>query len=139
MTTRRELIEAIGARYRDAAMSEKKTILDEFVALTGYHRKHATRVLGNAPRVEQKAPRRDRVYDEAVRQALVVLWEAGDRICGKRLKPLIPVLITAMERHGHLDLDALVKSRLLQISAATIDRSLSEARAHIDGKTTSIF
>jgi hypothetical protein len=134
MTTRRELIEAIGARYRDVATSEKKTILDEFVALTGYHRKHATRVLGKASRVEQKVPVRDRVYDEAVRQALIVLWEAGDRICGKRLKPLIPVLITAMERHGHLNLDALVKARLLQISAATIDRSLSDARAHIDGK-----
>jgi hypothetical protein len=39
-----------------------------------------------------------------------------------------------MGRHGHLDLDALVKARLLQISAATIDRSLSEARAQIDGK-----
>jgi len=134
MTTRRELIEAIGARYRNVAPSEKKTILDEFVSLTGYHRKHATRVLGTAPRVEQKVPVRDRVYDEAVRQALIVLWEAGDRICGKRLKPLIPVLITAMERHGHLDLNALVKARLLQISAATIDRSLSDARAHIDCK-----
>ncbi len=134
MTTRRELVEAIGARYRDATTSEKKTILDEFVALTGYHRKHATRVLGKASRLKQKPPVRDRLYDEAVRQALIVLWEAGDRICGKRLKPLIPVLITAMERHGHLDLDALVKAKLLQVSAATIDRSLSEARAHIDGK-----
>ena len=134
MTTRRELIEAIGTRYCDVATSEKKTILDEFVALTGYHRKHATRVLGKASRVEQKAPVRDRLYDEAVRQALIVLWEAGDRICGKRLKPLIPVLITAMERHGHLDLDALVKARLLQISAATINRSLSDARTNIDGK-----
>ena len=27
-----------------------------------------------------------RIYSEAVRQALVVLWEAADRICGKRLK-----------------------------------------------------
>lgn len=134
MTTRKELIEAVGARYRDAATSEKRTILDEFVALTGYHRKHATRVLGTAPRGERQAPIRDRLYDEAVRQALIVLWEAGDRICGKRLKPLIPVLITAMERHGHLALDPLVKARLLQISAATIDRSLSDARAQIDGK-----
>lgn len=134
MTTRKELIEAVGARYRDAATSEKRTILDEFVALTGYHRKHATRVLGTAPCGERQAPIRDRLYDEAVRQALIVLWEAGDRICGKRLRPLIPVLITAMERHGHLALDPLVKARLLQISAATIDRSLSDARAQIDGK-----
>ena len=135
MATRKELIEAVGTRYRDAATSEKSTILDEFVALTGYHRKHATRVLGTASSGERHAPpRRDRLYDEAVRQTLIMLWEAGDRICGKRLKPLIPVLVNAMERHGHLELDPVVKARVLQISAATIDRSLSDARAHIDGK-----
>ena len=91
MTTRKELIEAVGARYRDAPMSEGKKILDEFVALTGYHRKHAIRILGSAPAGERPAIARSRVYDEAVRQALIMLWEAGDRICGKRLKALIPV------------------------------------------------
>jgi hypothetical protein len=34
-----------------------------------------------------------------------VLWEAGDRICGKRLKALLPLLVKAMERHGHLQLE----------------------------------
>jgi hypothetical protein len=34
-------------------------------------------------------------------QALAVLWEAADRICGQRLRVLIPLLIEAMERHGH--------------------------------------
>jgi predicted metal-dependent hydrolase len=48
---------------------------------------------------------RERLYDEAVHQALNVLWEAADRICGKRLRELIQVLIGAMERHGHLQLD----------------------------------
>jgi hypothetical protein len=65
---------------------------------------------------------------------LIVLWEAADRICGKRLKALIPMLVDAMERHGHLDLDAVVKSKLVQISAATIDRMLADARLHIDGQ-----
>ena len=45
MTTRKELIEALGARYRGAAFGDRIKILDEFVALTGYHRKHAIRVL----------------------------------------------------------------------------------------------
>ena len=134
MSTRKELIEAVGARYRCAGANGKSTILDEFVAITGYHRKHATRLLGTVPGSERARPARNRLYDEAVRQALVLLWEAGDRICGKRLKPLIPVLVDAMERHGHLELDPVVKSRLLQISAATIDRALSDTRAHIDGK-----
>ena len=48
MTTRKELIEAVGARYRISPKSERKKILDEFVALTGYHRKHAIRVLREA-------------------------------------------------------------------------------------------
>ena len=43
-------------------------------------------------------------------------------------------LISAMERHGHLDLDPSVKERLLQVSAASIDRLLSGTRKHIDGK-----
>jgi hypothetical protein len=38
------------------------------------------------------------------------------------------VLIEAMERHGHLKLDPVVKSRLLDISAATIDRLLRPQR-----------
>jgi hypothetical protein len=54
-------------------------------------------------------------------------------VCGKRLKPLVPILIDAMQRHGHLKLDPLVQERLLQVSAATIDRALSPARAGADG------
>jgi hypothetical protein len=44
------------------------------------------------------------------------------------------MLVDAMERHGHLDLDPVVKSKLVQISAATIDRMLADARLHIDGQ-----
>ncbi len=77
---------------------------------------------------------RDRVYDEAVRLALTVLWEAADRVCGKRLKALIPMLVDAMERHGHLDLDPVIRAKIPQVSAATIDRVLAGARSHIDGQ-----
>ena len=133
MATRKELVEALRERYRAAAAGEKVKILDEFVALTGYHRKHAIRVLREeVPSKETRA--RNRLYDEAVRQALTVLWEAADRVCGKRLKALVPMLVDAMERHGHLDLDPVVKTKVLQVSAATIDRVLADARSHIDGK-----
>ena len=46
-----------------------------------------------------------RIYDEAVREAVITIWEAADRICGKRLKAALPHLMESMERHGHLDLD----------------------------------
>ena len=102
---RRELARAISERYRASSKAEKIRILDEFIAITGYHRKHAVRVLGGIESSPAAQRPRARVYDEAVREALVVLWEASDRVCGKRLKPLIPVLVAALERHGHLQLD----------------------------------
>ena len=134
MTTRKELVEALRVRYRGASFGDRIRILDEFVALTGYHRKHATRVLGEKAAAATAASARNRLYDEAVRQALTVLWEAADRVCGKRLKALIPMLVDAMERHGHLDLDPVIRTKVLQVSAATIDRVLAATRLHIDGQ-----
>lgn len=124
MATRRELVEAVGERYRAANRSSKCKVLDEFVAVTGFHRKHAMRILRQeAPPRKTDRPER-KIYTEAVRTALIVLWEASDRLCGKRLRPLIPILIEAMEGHGHLDLDPGIKTKLLQMSSATIDRAL---------------
>jgi hypothetical protein len=40
LATRRELIQAFAGRYHSAVRSEKKTILDEFTKVTGFHRKH---------------------------------------------------------------------------------------------------
>src|SRR5690625_1681745 len=76
---------------------------------------------------------RTRYYDEAVVTALITLWEASDRLCGKRLKALIPILIDAMQRHGHCNLDSLVEKKLREISAATIDRALAPMRQKING------
>jgi hypothetical protein len=134
MATRKELIAAVGQRYGEASKSERTKILDEFAELTKYHRKHAIRVLTRAPCEPRQRLACNRLYDEAVRQALIVLWEAADRLCGKRLKALIPMLVGAMERHGHLSLDSAVKDKLLGVSAATIDRALRATREQIDGQ-----
>jgi hypothetical protein len=136
--TRRELVATIQERYRPASLRDKQRILDEFVAVTGYHRKYAIRVL--APRSLTTTEReavpspRERVYGEAVREALGMLWEAADRVCGKRLKALLPTLVDALERHGHLTLDPLVRERLLIASPATIDRLLANRRATAGGR-----
>ena len=134
MATRKELTEAVAQRYREASKSDKSKILDEYAELTKYHRKHAIRVLGSAPREPHQRPGRNRLYDEAVRQTLIVLWEASDRLCGKRRKALVPLLIDAMERRGHIHLDAVLKDKLLSMSAATIDRALRATREQIDGQ-----
>ena len=134
--TRQDLLQAIRERYRGGLKDEKRQILDEFVAVTGYHRKHAIRLLMHAKpcAADASRPARLPVYDAAVREALIVLWEASDRICGKRLKPLLPMLVSALERHGHLTLESTVRARLLAASAATLDRLLRPTRAAVTGK-----
>ena len=136
MATRDELVAALSRRYGESGREEKTRILDEFVAVTGYHRKHVMRLLrgGSSSRPAAALRAGRRLYDDAVREALVVLWEASDRICGKRLKPLLPTLVEAMERHGHLDLADDVRCRLLTMSAATIDRSLRSIREQAGGR-----
>lgn len=57
-----------------------------------------------------------------------MLWEASERVCSKRLRPLIPILLPALERHGRLGLDDALRSKLLTVSPATIDRLLTEVR-----------
>jgi hypothetical protein len=77
MATRKELLAAVITRYATASTAEKVRILDEFTAVTGYHRKHAIRLLNaDAPLARSRTPRTP-LYDEAVQQALIVLWEAS--------------------------------------------------------------
>ena len=134
MATRDELTAAVSARYARSSRAERGRILDEFTAVTGYHRKHAMRVLRTGQDRQPSVPRPSRrVYDAAVREALVVLWEASDRICGKRLRPMVPVLVESMERHGHLQIAPELRTRLLAMSAATIDRALREVRRQAGG------
>ena len=129
MMTRDELVVALAGRYASSSRMERGRILDEFTAVSGLHRKHAMRLLraGQAGRRSGPRPGR-RLYDEAVREALIVIWEASDRVCGKRLRPLVPILVEAMERHGHLHLTPEVRAGLEAMSAATIDRALRDAR-----------
>ena len=126
---------ATAHRYRGSSWAERGRILTEFAATTGYHRKHAMRLLrGEKLGVSARSRPGRRRYGDRVRAALIVLWEASDRICGKRLKPLLPILVSAMERHGHLGLEADVRAALLQMSAATVDRVLQDVRREAKGR-----
>jgi hypothetical protein len=129
MATKGELLIAIGDRYRASGRAERSKILDEFVAVTGYHRKHAIRLLRPKIEASEPVPRRvRRRYDDRVREALIGLWEASDRLCSKRLKPIIPVLLAALERHGQLAIDETIRASVLAVSPATVDRLLCEVR-----------
>jgi hypothetical protein len=51
MATRAELLEVVRERYASARPAERCLVLDEFVAVSGYHRKHAIRLLRQPPGV----------------------------------------------------------------------------------------
>jgi hypothetical protein len=124
-TARAELTRVVRRRYLAATGTEKRKILDEFIAVTGYHNKSAIRALNTEPVVKRRQTRaRPSLYDEAARAALIVMWEASNRICGKRLRALLP----ALERNGHLHLHEPFRRRLLTMSASTIDRLLRVPR-----------
>ena len=86
MATRDELIVALSQRYSESDRYAKGRILDEFVAIMGYHRKHGMRVLRTGPSRPSQTYACRHVYDRAALEAIVVLWEASDRVCGKRLR-----------------------------------------------------
>jgi hypothetical protein len=49
MATRDELVVALIERYAGGGRLERGRILDEFAAVTGFHRKHAMRLLRGGP------------------------------------------------------------------------------------------
>src|ERR1700746_1510863 len=132
MGARREVLSAVAERYRSAGRVEKGRILDALCRTTGWHRKHAVRALRRRAidkAVETEAPRkRKRRYGLTIKDALTALWEASDRVCGKRLVVMIPTLVPALEQHGRLHLGGGEQAQLLAVSAATIDRMLGDVK-----------
>src|SRR6266568_4601527 len=127
--TRRELLQQMVPRYREASAAQKGALLDEIAATTGYTRRYAMWLL-NHPQEGQRCPRRrQRRYGPEVQHALFLAWHAANRICSKRLLPFLPTLIDALERHGHLHLSETCRTQLLSMSAATADRLLQAPRA----------
>jgi hypothetical protein len=128
-------INAAAERYRSLSSAGKQLLLKELQALTGYHRKSLLRRLNQQPDQRQTSLRGQhrRRYGPEVVEALVPLWEASDRLCGKRLHALLPQLVESLEHHGHLQLEQGVRARVLTMSSATIDRLLAPVRLSSGG------
>lgn len=128
-----EFAAALRQRYQVANRAQRKEILDEFLAVTSYHRKSAIRLfaLQRGDRRSAVSGRRrghPRLYEPAVVAALQVLWESADCICSRRLQPFLPKLIAALRRHGELALQPEVEAPLCRMSISTIDRLLHPYR-----------
>ncbi len=140
---RNTLTQAHASRYRGSSYQEKRRILDEFVATTGYNRKYASHLLSRwglctytsidgevvklkAGRVKSNARVGHRRYDERVDEALCKLWDLFDRMCGKRLTVAIEEHLEQVAQR--LGIPEELHAELRQMSAATIDRHLAGER-----------
>ena len=132
LKSKRELLEVLRPRYLKASKAEKKKMLDEFTSVTGYHRKHAIRVLKNKVQVQNHRKRKPKTYQAVYRgevvQALEQIWEICGHICSKRLQPFLPEAIRVLERCKEIELSKDTKELLLKISSASIDRCLRPVR-----------
>jgi len=132
LKSKRELLEVVRPRYLKANRGEKQKILDEFTSATGYHRKHAIRVLRNQRQVQNHLKGKNktykRLYGGEVVQALEQIWEIYGQICSKRLQPILPEAIKVLERCQEIELSKETKELLLKISSASIDRCLHPIR-----------
>jgi hypothetical protein len=93
--SKKEYIEAIFLRYKKAPSKGKTIILNEFCATSGYHRKHAIRILRSFKRFQKpKTKKRGRfaLYPpETLLKPLKRIWLAANLPCSKRLKALLPL------------------------------------------------
>jgi len=103
MKTRREIVYEASKGYKKLSKKEKTERLDNLVAITGYNRDHASRLLSQHDRcvyvkdvsgrsyrlvgdVRKKEKRsRKSKYDTEVFKALKQIWAIMDYPCGKQL------------------------------------------------------
>ena len=77
---KQELLASIQDRYRESSRKDKSKILDEFIAVTGHHRKHGIRLLAQSAEggVGTGLVKGWRIYNDAVWEVVILIWEAPE-------------------------------------------------------------
>ena len=131
MTSKREYLEKIRARYGRAGRLHKGRILDEFCHNCGYERKWAIRLLNRRQaRVLRRSDPKAQYEGKALREALKDIWFASGQMCGKRLKPAMGIWMP----HYPKPLEVVEQQLLLEASASTLDRLLAPLRVRYGGR-----
>ena len=143
-------------RYQKASKKEKKALLDEFIRLTGYHRKSAVRLLNAKPvkqvflyvdgkpikiKPEKKRPsnrKGKRIYTDEVIHVLRLVWTFFWFKCGKILAPLMRQQMPYIAQWPAFGITEGIAEKLKTISPASIDRYLKKDKAALRLKGKSL-
>lgn len=128
--SKQELLKSVKARYLQASKNDKHQILNEFCNNTGYHRKHAIRILQAGYQSKNGKKRgRPNSYNSTFMTTVITIWELLNYPSGKRLAPVLLPTAEAMERHQELtSLSETDKQQLTSISPNTLNRRLKRER-----------
>lgn len=126
-------------RYRQATKDEKTKLLDEFCKNFEYNRKHAITILTskeldiNKSIACKKRGPKPRYEPDEILPTLKTIWFACDQACSKKLVALIPYWLPHYEA-THGSLEPTIRTKLLTIKHATIDRMLVNTKLRLQGK-----
>ena len=129
--SKREYVEAVHRRYKNASRSERTIILNELCATCDYNRKYAIRLLRGFKRFTKPKPHKrgkPAVYQKNdILIPLRRIWLEANLPCSKRLKAILPLWLPGYEQYfGPLSEEVI--NALSSISPATIDRLLKPIR-----------
>jgi len=133
MGQRKAVTAKLALAYRRGSRKDKSRILNELCELTGWNRDWARaqlRLVGTvrpAPAARTRRP----IYTEAEVDALAKVWRISRCPTGKRLQPMLQILVPLLRAEGALRITDRQARHLMAMSAATIDRRLAPERARL--------
>lgn len=134
---RQQYLQQMRDRYVVAKRAARSALLDEAVAMTGYHRKALIRRFTRPVGPRRRRRGRPRRYGTAVVHALRAVWRAAGYPWSVRLQALLPVWLP--KARAHLALTPAEEKQVCQISPRQMDRLLHadkrQVRRRLYGRT----
>lgn len=109
----------------------RSNLLDEAAKRTKLNRKYLMDKLkpqSNLDTLVSSKKKRTSYYDNAIKPALVKMWQIFDHPCGQRMETSLKTETERMRNLGELSCSDTIAKKLQEITSATIDRKLKHQK-----------